>query len=330
VGEIAYDVAVVTNITQEHLEFHGTLEAYRTAKRTLFERLAVGPANPEKGHGKHAVVNADDPSAADLETAARAAGAAVLRYGWSARGPALRSADADIVAANLREDARGMRFEVAGPGWRTAVQLRLAGRFNVHNALAALAVAEALDLDIETAAAAIGELSAVPGRMQRVDAGQPFSLVIDYAHTTASLSKVLDELAPPPSSGAGLIAVFGSAGDRDVEKRAAMGRAAGERCRLVVLTDEDPRSEDRLAILEAIARGSEAAGRVRGRDLLLIPDRAAAIHAAVARARPGDVVLLAGKGHERSIEMADGPHPWDEALAARAALEALGYGSPAG
>jgi UDP-N-acetylmuramoyl-L-alanyl-D-glutamate--2,6-diaminopimelate ligase len=254
----------------------------------------------------------------------------VLRYGWSAQGPALRSADADIVAANLREDARGMRFEVAGPGWRTAVQLRLAGRFNVHNALAALAVAEALDLDIETAAAALGDLPAVPGRMQRVDAGQPFSLVIDYAHTTASLSKVLDELAPPPSTGAGLIAVFGSAGDRDVEKRAAMGRAAGERCRLVVLTDEDPRSEDRLAILEAIARGSEAAGRVRGRDLLLIPDRAAAIHAAVARARPGDVVLLAGKGHERSIEMADGPHPWDEALAARAALEALGYGSPAG
>jgi UDP-N-acetylmuramoyl-L-alanyl-D-glutamate--2,6-diaminopimelate ligase len=224
-----------------------------------------------------------------------------------------------------------MRFEVAGPGgWRTTVRLRLAGRFNVYNALAALCVAHALDLDVHAAAVALGDLEAVPGRMQRIDAGQPFSLVIDYAHTTASLAKVLDELAPPAGSGAGVVVVFGSAGDRDVEKRAAMGRAAGERCRLVVLTDEDPRSEDRQAILEAIAAGAEAAGRRRGRDLLLVPDRTEAIAAALARARPGDVVLLAGKGHERSIEMADGPRPWDEAAAARAALQALGYGSASG
>ena len=215
----------------------------------------------------------------------------------------------------------GMRVK-GDPPWQGTVSLRLAGRFNVANALAAMGVAGALGLDLDEAARSMAGLEGVPGRMQRIDEGQPFSVVVDYAHTADSLAKVLDELRPT-DPGAGLIAVFGSAGDRDPTKRGPMGRVAGERCRLVVITDEDPRSEDRETILEAIAAGAEAAGKHRGEDLLVIPDRAAAVAAAMEVARPGEVVLLAGKGHEKTIEMASGELPWDEAAVAREALRAL-------
>jgi UDP-N-acetylmuramoyl-L-alanyl-D-glutamate--2,6-diaminopimelate ligase len=323
VGEVAYDVAVLTNVTSEHLEFHGTREAYVAAKRGLFERLAVGPANPDKGMGKHAVVNADDPEAASFIDTARRAGAEVLTYGLgSMEVPVTRS----IAATALTAGPDSTLAAVRTPRWQGRLELRLAGRFNVANALAALGVAEALGLDPERAAAAIGACEAVPGRMQRIVRGQPFSVIVDYAHTAEALATVLDELRPADEDGAGLIAVFGSAGERDRQKRAEMGRVAGERCRLVVVTDEDPRREDRLAIIEAIASGARAAGRHDGTDLFLVPDRAEAIGLAIGRARPGDVVLLAGKGHERTIEMADGPRPWDEPAAAAEALAAIGYG----
>jgi UDP-N-acetylmuramoyl-L-alanyl-D-glutamate--2,6-diaminopimelate ligase len=162
--------------------------------------------------------------------------------------------------------------------------------------------------------------------MERVEAGQPFGVIIDYAHSPASLAGVLDLLAPVAAArGGGLVVVFGSAGERDTAKRPIMGRLAAERCRLVVVTDEDPRGEDREAILDEIARGAEGAGARRGRDLLVIADRRAAIAAAVERARPGDVVLLAGKGHERSIIGPDGPTPWDERVAVTEALADHGF-----
>ena len=161
--------------------------------------------------------------------------------------------------------------------------------------------------------------------MQRIECGQPFRVIVDYAHTADSLAKVLDNLAPlAATGGGGLVAVFGSAGDRDLLKRPMMGRAAAERCRLIVLADEDPRTEDRMRILEQIAAGAEALGKRRGQDLLLVPDRREAIGRALAAASPGDVVVLAGKGHERTIEMATEAIPWDEAAAARDALHELG------
>jgi UDP-N-acetylmuramoyl-L-alanyl-D-glutamate--2,6-diaminopimelate ligase len=320
----AYDVAVLTNVTSEHLEFHGTLEAYRAAKRSLFDRLAVDEENPEKGWGKHAVINADDAQGEPAAMVAAAAGAAVVRYGLAGDlGPG-EGSGLDIAATGLSETPSGMRIAMRASAWQGRVPLQLAGRFNVYNALAAMGVAVALGLDLEHAATSLGSLSAVPGRMQRVDAGQGFSVVIDYAHTAESLAKVLDELDPADGTG-GLIAVFGSAGDRDPSKRGPMGRVAGERARLVIVTDEDPRTERREAILEEIARGAEAAGKRRGQDLLLIPDRAQAIVEAMRRSRPGDVVLLAGKGHEKTIETSGGEMPWDEAAAARDALRALGY-----
>jgi UDP-N-acetylmuramoyl-L-alanyl-D-glutamate--2,6-diaminopimelate ligase len=324
VGDVAWDVAVFTNVTHEHLEFHRTPEAYRQAKRRLFELLSVGLANPEKGFGKHAVINLDDPWSAEYVAAARMAGAAVVGYSTDP------DTGAEIHATSVRETASGLSMTVQTPAWRDQITLHLAGRFNVHNALAAVGVGEVLGMDPVATRQGLGALTRVPGRMELVDAGQPFRVVVDYAHTPVSLAKVLDGLAPlAVAGGGGLIAVFGSAGDRDVAKRPMMGRVAGERCRLVVVTDEDPRSEDRKQILDAIAEGAERAGRVRGHDLWLIADRADAIRAAVEAARPGDVVLLAGKGHEQTIETAEGAVQWDEAAAAREALADAGYGASA-
>jgi len=324
VEAVAYDAAILTNLTHEHLDLHGSWEAYRDAKLSLFERLAAGSRNPPKVVAgrpwpKVAVVNRDDPSADLFEAVAREAGAQVVTYGTEAR--------ALVRATAVAEDARRLSISYAGPSGAGQLRLQLAGRFNVHNALAVVALGEGLGLDPAAVREGLEQVTGVPGRMERIDAGQPFAVIVDYAHSPASLTTVLDLLAPVAAArGGGLIAVFGSAGERDVAKRAVMGRIAGERCRLVVVTDEDPRGEDPQAILDEIARGAESAGRRRGADLLAIADRRAAIEAAFERARPGDVVLLAGKGHESSILYADGPVPWDEAQVAREVLAAMGWG----
>ncbi len=198
------------------------------------------------------------------------------------------------------------------------------GRFNVYNALAALALAEVEGVDLAVAANALGESSGVPGRMQAVDVGQPFALVVDYAHTADSLRKVLSMLRPVTRGR--LIVVFGSAGERDPTKRPAMGRVAAELADAVVVTDEDPRLEDARAINEQIAQGAREAGARDGENLLVIDDRRAAIARAVMLAGEGDVILLAGKGHEHSIIYGTESRWWDEAEVARAALHAAGWG----
>jgi UDP-N-acetylmuramoyl-L-alanyl-D-glutamate--2,6-diaminopimelate ligase len=323
VGGVAYDVAIVTNLTHEHLEFHGTWEAYRDAKLSLFERLRPGPANPAKQiegrpWPKLAIVNADDASAGLFAGVAQEAGARLVTYGTDP--------SADVRATRVEEDATGVRMTIDSVSGQAQLTLRLAGRFNVHNALAVVALGEGLGLDPAAVRSGLESVDRVPGRMERVDAGQPFEVIVDYAHSPASLEKVLELLGPVAAARAGgIIAVFGSAGERDTAKRPMMGRLAGEHARLVIVTDEDPRGEDREQILDDIARGAEAVGRRRGHDLLLIPDRAAAIEAAIERARAGDIVLLAGKGHETSIIGPDGPVPWDERRAASEALAAMGY-----
>jgi len=318
VDEVAYDVAIFTNLSHEHLELHGTFEAYRAAKLSLFGRL--GRAGADKGWPRAGIVNHDDPAAPLFEAETRNAGVRLVRFGTGE--------GADVRATAIDEAGRRLAVQVVTPRWAGRLELLLAGLFNVHNALAVVALGEALDLDPAAVRAGLESVTAVPGRMERVDAGQPFGVVIDYAHSPASLEKVLSILAPVAAArGGGLIAVFGSAGDRDRGKRAMMGRIAGERCRLVVLTDEDPRGEEPMAILEEIGRGAEAVGRRRDHDLLLVPDRPTAIAAAFKRARPGDVVLLAGKGHEHSIIYGTEPRPYDERAAALAALAALGHGA---
>jgi UDP-N-acetylmuramoyl-L-alanyl-D-glutamate--2,6-diaminopimelate ligase len=318
VAEVAYDAAILTNVTHEHLELHGTFEAYRAAKLSLFERLAAPGAGKDPSRPRVGVVNRDDPSAPLFEAVVRESGARLITYG--------ADPSAAVHATRVVEDATGLRVRYATPAGEAELQLRLAGRFNVHNALAVVALGEAWDLDPGAVRRGLESMTGVPGRMERIEAGQPFGVIVDYAHTPASLGGVLDLLAPVAAArGGGLIAVFGSAGERDTAKRAVMGRLAAERCRLVIVTDEDPRGEDRETILGEIARGAEGAGLRLDRDLLVIADRRAAIGAAVERARPGDIVLLAGKGHEHTIIGPDGPTPWDEHAAALAALADRGY-----
>jgi UDP-N-acetylmuramoyl-L-alanyl-D-glutamate--2,6-diaminopimelate ligase len=310
VDDVDYDIAVYTRITSEHLDIHGSREEYLRTKQRLLEMVGT------RTNGL-AVLDRDDDFAYP-----RLAGMAVARrLTYSAGG----RPDADLVAEDLRVDARGVHFVAGTPWGRTEVRLRLAGRFNAANALAALAAAcgsgagvDGRDVPLEAAVRGLATLERVNGRMERVDLGQDFGVVVDYAHTTAALETVLGELRP--ATRGRLWVVFGSAGERDREKRGAMGRVAARLADVVVVTDEDPRGEDRRAILEEIAAGAEAGGAARGARLHLIPDRTEAIDLAIRGAAAGDTVLLAGKGHERTIETAAGSVPWDERAVAEAAL----------
>ena len=295
-----FAIGVVTNVTSEHLEFHGTLEAYRAAKARLVEEAPIS------------VLNADDPSFGYFREHARDR---VITYGIDA--------DADLRAGRLEADASGTRFHLEAPSWHGPVSLPLPGRFNVSNVMASLAVVEALGLDVHHAAGAMERTAGVPGRMERIDAGQPFTVIVDYAHTTESLRKVLEILRPITRGR--LIVAFGSAGERDPTKREPMGRVAAELADLVIVTDEDPRLEDPRVINEQIAAGTRAAGAADGDRLWVIDDRREAIGHAIGLAHDGDVVLLAGKGHEQSIVVGTEPRPWDDRTAAREALAAAGW-----
>jgi UDP-N-acetylmuramoyl-L-alanyl-D-glutamate--2,6-diaminopimelate ligase len=203
----------------------------------------------------------------------------------------------------------------------------MAGRFNVSNALAATAVALTLGVSSAQVADALATFPGVPGRMEQIDLGQPFDVIVDYAHTTDSLEKVLRVLRPVTEGQ--LVAVFGCAGERDATKRAPMGRVAGEMADFVIITNEDPRLEDEDAILADIERGLRDAGRTRGADYLVIADRQRAVEAALQRAVEGDTIVLAGKGHEQCIIVGETKVPWDDREAARGVLRGLGYGGPA-
>ena len=234
VDAIAYDIAILTNLTHEHLDLHGSWEAYQDAKLSLFERLAGagaerGPATPWPRTG---IVNLDDPSASSFIGVTQEAGARVLTYGTEP--------SADVRATRIEEDQQRLRVAYEAPAGAGILELRLAGRFNVHNALAVVALGEVAGLDPAAVREGIASVAQVPGRMERIDLGQPFGVIVDYAHSPASLTTVLGLLAPVAAlrGGGGLIAVFGSAGERDTAKRPLMGRIAGERCRLVIVTDE--------------------------------------------------------------------------------------------
>jgi UDP-N-acetylmuramoyl-L-alanyl-D-glutamate--2,6-diaminopimelate ligase len=319
---VEFNVGVVTTLGVDHLDFHGTREAYHAAKARLFEAL------PAEGC---AVLNADEP-----EAAAYLAGrtrARVLRYALDG-GPAPA---ADARAEAIEAGARGTRFRLslraAAPDAAIDASVPLPGRVNVANALAALTAAHALGLDVERAAAGLAACPGVPGRMERV-AEAPVEVIVDYAHTEAALRQLLGTLragAAGTAGGGRLLVVFGCAGERGRERRAGMGRAAAELADYAVLTEEDPRSEEPGAILEEIAEAMRAAGAVEGERFERVPDRRAAVARALELARAGDIVVLAGKGHESTIERADGAHPWDEAAVARELIaERLGGSTAAG
>jgi len=306
--DCAFDVAVFTNLSPDHLDFHGTMEAYRDAKARLFALLATAP---KKDVPKAAIVNTDDSTGAYM--AARAEGARVLRYGFA------DAADVRVLACEER--AGGTLLRVATPAGPFETRLLLPGRFNVMNALAATGAALACGMTPEQIGAALAEAHGPPGRLQRIEAGQPFTVIVDYAHTGAALERVLAVLRPLTTGR--IVVVFGCAGERGLERRSGMAAAAAAGADYAVLTSEDPRSEDPEAIIADIARELEARGWREGQQFEREPDRRAAIARAFALARPGDLVLLAGKGHETTIETAAGELPWDEAAVAAELLSGL-------
>ncbi len=303
----AFDVGVVTNITHEHLDFHKTLAAYRRAKARLFEML---DASRDKGIGSKAVaiLNRDDSSYEILKPYCQVP---ILDYGIET--------PAAVRAVDIQFLAHSTRFRVVLPDAEGIIETQLVGRFNVSNALAAIAATYNQGIALADIARGLAKVKGVAGRMERIDEGQPYTVIVDYAHTPDSLAKVLDTLRPITKGR--ILVVFGSAGERDLQKRPVMGQIAAQKADFFVITDEDPREEDREQILQEIAQGAEAVGKLQGRDFLCIADRTEAIATALTTARAGDTVLLAGKGHEQSIIMGREKIPWDDRKVAREQLQ---------
>ena len=306
---VAFDIAGVTNITREHLEYHGTVERYRAAKAILLERVAL--------KGGVVVINADDSGA--MAVLSSATGARIVRYSSS-------GSDAGIAACVVRLGIEGTTFDVDIDGHSSHVTLPLIGEFNVANALCAIGVCRAAGVPVQDAIEALASAPGVPGRLNQISEGQPFAVIVDYAHTPESLRKVLLLLRSFDADGR-LIVVSGSAGERDTGKRPLQGAVCAEIADICVFTNEDPRHEDADRIISEIAAGAMAAGGIAGENVFSIADRRDAIGKAMSLAAPGDTVLLAGKGHERSIIIGAEHVPWDEAAAARDSLRDLGFAS---
>jgi UDP-N-acetylmuramoyl-L-alanyl-D-glutamate--2,6-diaminopimelate ligase len=308
-ADVAFDVAVFTNLSHEHLEFHGSYEQYRHDKGNLFRAIDSSPEG-------FAVVNAND---AEADYFAAQTSKPVYRYG-------IDCGDCDLSARDVEGDIGGVRFTVHSGAGESETKISIPGTFQVENALAALVVATKLTrAEINQCCSLVPGIRPVPGRMVRLGRHLPFSVFIDYAHTPGAFERVLPLLRQ--FTAGRLIAVFGSAGERDVEKREIQGSIAAKYADILVITDEDPRQEDAMSILQQIAEGARAqAGRRVGHgDILLIPDRNKAILRALSLAKPKDTVVLLGKGHEKSIIYPDGPVPWDEQEAATDALKELGF-----
>jgi UDP-N-acetylmuramoyl-L-alanyl-D-glutamate--2,6-diaminopimelate ligase len=308
-----YDIAVVTNITHEHLNDHGgSLARYRAAKARLFTLLAETGPKPQ-GNPRLSVLNRDDWSYAYLQDFIPAG---QVSYGLTP--------EADIHAENIRFDPSGIHFDAVGSDFRVEISTHLVGNFNVSNALAALSAAvRGLGVEPSIAARGIAALPGIPGRMERIGLGQDFTAIVDFAHTPNALLNAL-QTARPLTEGR-VIVVFGSAGLRDREKRRMMAEVAAEWADLTVFTAEDPRTESLDGILSEMAAGASAKGGVEGETFWRIPDRGEAIRFAVSLARPGDLVMACGKGHEQSMCFGETEYPWDDRTAMRAALaERLG------
>jgi UDP-N-acetylmuramoyl-L-alanyl-D-glutamate--2,6-diaminopimelate ligase len=290
---VDFDVGVFTNLTQDHLDFHKTMDAYGAAKAKLFALL--GPRST-KGFPKAAIVNADDPYS---EKMAVASGAPVLRYRLQG--------SADFFAKNLTCDATGSRFDLHVPGAHQAVHLTLLGEYNVMNALAAAGVAFSQGLSIQTIVEGLEKLSGVPGRMEKFRSPKGFTVVVDYAHTEDALRQVMNALRKLKPHH--LITVFGCGGDRDRTKRPLMGEAAAQLSDQVFITSDNPRSEDPGRITLDVEVGVR---RVRSTGYEIIVDREEALAQAFSTAQAEDIVLVAGKGHENYQILADRTIPFDD------------------
>ena len=297
VAGIRYDIAVFTNLTRDHLDYHGTMEVYAAAKFRLFAT-----------HGlSHAVINVDDEWGRHFAGRLRAAPLDVITYGLAA--------DARLRASHIVQSEAGIRFRIKGDWGAGEVAVPVLGAFNVANLLAVAGTLLASGVTFDDALAAIRQLDPVPGRLERIGGGTLPLVVVDYAHTPDALDKALAALRPVVSDGCRLFCVFGCGGERDPGKRPLMGEVASRLADRVIVTSDNPRGENARAIIDAILAGVDAS-RTEA-----IEDRQVAIFTAIHQAKPGDIVLLAGKGHETYQEIAGVKHPFNDREAARAALE---------
>jgi UDP-N-acetylmuramoyl-L-alanyl-D-glutamate--2,6-diaminopimelate ligase len=298
VNGVAFDVALFTNLSRDHLDYHGTMAAYGAAKARLFAWPGLSAA----------VVNIDDPFGRSLAEDTRRRGVRTITYG---------GAGADVVSTGIGIGPRGLVLSVATPWGRGDVETAVVGAFNATNLLGVLGVLVASDVPFAAALAALRDLAPPAGRMQRLGGDDAPLVVVDYAHTPDALEKALTALRPAVRPGRSLAVVFGCGGDRDKGKRPLMGRIAATLADRVVVTSDNPRSEPPQAIAQAIAEGIHESGNRRYRVEL---DRAAAIRLALSDAQPGDVVLIAGKGHEPYQEIAGLRLPFSDVAVARRAL----------
>jgi len=297
------DVAVLTNVMHEHLDYHGSWEDYRAAKAIMFQMLESSWRKP--GVCKVSVLNADDRSLACF--AAIPADRVVT---FSIENPS------DYRASDIVFAPKGTRFRLAGQD----LTMQLLGGFNIANALAAIGAARSLGIGWGAIKAGIAAVELIPGRMERIDEGQDFIALVDFAHTPNALKRALEAGRAMLKPGQRLIAVFGSAGLRDIEKRRMMAQTSAQLADMTILTAEDPRTESLDAILAMMAAGCRSEGGVEGETFIRIPDRGEAIHRACQLALPGDLVMACGKGHEQSMCFGTTEHPWDDREALRSAL----------
>ncbi len=303
---LEFHTAVFTNLTPEHLDFHGDMEAYAASKRRLFEGAGAKPP-------RYAVANADTE-----------AGRSLLRIGKSETVSYGRAAGAHVRARRVRSDSSGLRFDVETPAGLIRAEVPLVGDFNVENSLAAIAAVQCHGLSTSEIELGLQAVEPVPGRFELIDEGQPFLVIVDYAHTADALQRLIEAAraiasrSQPPSR---VLALFGCGGDRDRTKRAPMGRVAGRLSDFALLTSDNPRGEDPLEIIRQVSVGLRD-GTARW---AVEPDREAAIRAVLDEARRNDVVLVAGKGHETTQTIADRRVEFDDRVAARSALRQMGY-----
>ena len=312
-----FDIGVVTNITHEHMDEHGSYENYRAAKARLFSSLEITQPKPQ-GNPRLAVINRDDVKSFDFLNDFIKVNK--VNYGLGE--------GSDVRATDIRYSPSGIHFTAQSKDFKTQMTSKLVGAYNVSNCLAALtATIYGLGIDPETAAQGIALLEGIPGRMERIHMGQNFTAVVDFAHTPNAL-KVTLETTRAMTQGR-VIAVFGSAGLRDKEKRRMMAETSAQLADLTVLTAEDPRTESLEEILEEMAAGARSRGGREGESFWRVPDRGEAIRFALSLAREGDIVLYCGKGHEQSMCFGKREHLWDDRTAMRAALaEYLGMEGP--
>jgi len=313
-----FDIGVVTNITHEHLDYHGSYEAYQEAKGRLISSL--GATTPKRrGNVRLAVLNHDDQAYEYLGTLSQDP-VHQISYGFSP--------EADIRAKGINHLPNGLKFQILSEGLSFDVETRLLGSYNVYNILAAVgATVVGLGVAPDAARSGIAALEGIPGRMEPIDLGQQFRAIVDFAHTPNALKRAL-EAARPMTKG-NVIAIFGSAGLRDREKRCLMAEVSAKFADLTVLTAEDPRTESLDDILVEMAQGAESQGGVEGQNFWRVPDRGESIRFALNMAQPGDLVLLCGKGHEQSMCFGEIEYPWDDRTALRASLaEHLGIEGP--